>query len=76
MLKFPGDMLFIPVYWWHAVWGIDQNISINYWWRPRPANYLQHPRQTARLTFRRALASWTAACRRVAGRNQIGLTRV
>jgi hypothetical protein len=44
----PGDMLFIPLYWWHAVWGIDQNMSINYWWRARPANLLQHPRQTAR----------------------------
>jgi hypothetical protein len=45
----PGDMLFIPTYWWHAVWGIDQNMSINYWWRPRGVNYLQNPRQTARL---------------------------
>jgi Cupin-like domain len=44
----PGDMLFIPTYWWHAAWGIDQNMSINYWWWPRPANFLQHPRQTAR----------------------------
>jgi len=53
----PGDMLFIPLYWWHAVWGIDQNTSINYWWRARPANLLQHPRQTARHTFRRARLS-------------------
>jgi Cupin-like domain len=45
----PGEMLFIPVYWWHSVWGIDQNISINYWWLPRRANLLQHPRHTARL---------------------------
>ncbi|ORW04267.1 cupin-like domain-containing protein [Mycobacterium kyorinense] len=44
----PGDMLFIPTYWWHAVWGIDQNMSISYWWWPRLANLLQHPRQTAR----------------------------
>jgi len=43
----PGDMLFIPVYWWHAVWGIDQNMSISYWWGARPANLLQNPRQTA-----------------------------
>jgi Cupin-like domain len=50
----PGDMLFIPVYWWHAVWGIDQNMSINYWWRARRAILLQHPRQTARQTSRRA----------------------
>ncbi len=48
----PGDMLFIPVYWWHAVWGIDQNMSINYWWRTRPINLLRHPRQTARQTAR------------------------
>jgi lysine-specific demethylase 8 len=44
----PGDMLFIPFYWWHAVWGIDQNMSINYWWKPPAAQLLQHPRQTAR----------------------------
>lgn len=44
----PGDMLFIPTYWWHAAWGIDQNMSISYWGWPRPANLLQHPRQTAR----------------------------
>lgn len=44
----PGDMLFIPLFWWHAVWGIDQNMSINYWWQSRYANFLQHPRQTAR----------------------------
>jgi hypothetical protein len=43
----PGDMLFIPIYWWHAVWGIDQNMSISYWWGARLANFLQHPRQTA-----------------------------
>jgi hypothetical protein len=56
----PGDMLFIPVYWWHAVWGIDQNMSINYWWRARPADVLQHPRQTvrrARALSRKALLS-------------------
>jgi hypothetical protein len=51
----PGDMLFIPVYWWHAVWGIDQNMSINYWWRARYANLLQHPRQTAAWTEKRSL---------------------
>ncbi len=45
----PGDMLFIPLYWWHAVCGIDQNMSINYWWRTRNANLLRHPRQTAAL---------------------------
>lgn len=56
----PGDMLFLPVYWWHAVWGMDQNMSINYWWRVRRANRLQHPRQTARWTFREAVLSVAA----------------
>jgi hypothetical protein len=53
----PGDMLFIPFYWWHAVWGIDQNMSINYSWPVRRANRLQHPRQTARWSFREAVLS-------------------
>jgi [protein]-arginine 3-hydroxylase / protease len=57
----PGDMLFIPVYWWHAVWGIDQNMSINYWWRPRAANLLQHPRQTARSLRSQAYLGCLAA---------------
>jgi ribosomal protein L16 Arg81 hydroxylase len=43
----PGDMIFIPDYWWHAVWGIDQNMSINYFWRARRANLLKYPRQSA-----------------------------
>ena len=50
----PGDMLFIPVYWWHSVAGIDQTMSINYWWRTRAANLRQHPRQTARQMARLA----------------------
>lgn len=48
-----GEMLFIPLYWWHSVFGIDQSMSINYWWRPRIANLLQHPRQTAAWTTKK-----------------------
>jgi hypothetical protein len=51
----PGDILFIPFYWWHAVWGIELNMSINYWWRPRPAHVLQHPRQTAAMLAKRSV---------------------
>ena len=29
----PGEMLFIPVYWWHQVYGKDVTISINIWWK-------------------------------------------
>ena len=65
----PGEMLFMPVYWWHAVWGIDQTLSLNYWWGARRANLLQHPRQTARwvgekcklaLTSRKAVVNVAA----------------
>ncbi|MFI5511716.1 cupin-like domain-containing protein [Mycobacterium sp. NPDC051804] len=44
----PGDMLYIPLFWWHAVWGAGENMSINYWWQSNYANYLKHPRQMAR----------------------------
>jgi hypothetical protein len=30
----PGEVLFIPAFWWHHVMSIDVAISINYWWRP------------------------------------------
>ncbi len=30
----PGEMLFIPVFWWHQVYSLDKlNISINFWWK-------------------------------------------
>ncbi|OBK79199.1 hypothetical protein A5651_24405 [Mycobacterium sp. 1274761.0] len=44
----PGDMLFIPRFWWHAVFGIEPNLSINYWWHSSYASFFHHPRQTAR----------------------------
>lgn len=56
----PGDMLFIPVYWWHAVWGIDQNMSINYWWRPRPTSLLRYPRQIAAMSAKRSVKALKA----------------
>jgi [protein]-arginine 3-hydroxylase / protease len=56
----PGEMLFIPFYWWHAVSGVGQNMSINYWWPVRRANRLQHPRQTARWSFRNAVLAAAA----------------
>jgi hypothetical protein len=30
----PGEMLFLPAYWWHQVYSIDLTISINIWWPP------------------------------------------
>ncbi len=30
----PGDLLFMPAYWWHQVSARDVSVSVNYWWRP------------------------------------------
>jgi hypothetical protein len=30
----PGDVLFLPAFWWHNVIALDAAISTNYWWRP------------------------------------------
>lgn len=31
-----GDMLFIPSYWYHAVFHLGQiNINVNFWWQPK-----------------------------------------
>jgi Cupin-like domain len=30
----PGDMLFLPVGWWHHVSSLSDSISVNFWYRP------------------------------------------
>jgi lysine-specific demethylase 8 len=70
----PGEMLFIPLYWWHAVSGIDQNIAINYWWRPRLANLLQNPRQTAAWTAKKFSGRYTERARGLA-RSPMGMSK-
>lgn len=38
----PGEMLYIPPHWWHHVESLDAAISLNFWWKPRLAQFL-HP---------------------------------
>jgi hypothetical protein len=30
----PGQMLYIPLFWWHTVRSLDPSISVNFWWMP------------------------------------------
>jgi [protein]-arginine 3-hydroxylase / protease len=31
----PGEMLYLPPFWWHQVESLDAAISINFWWKAR-----------------------------------------
>jgi lysine-specific demethylase 8 len=36
----PGEMLFLPAYWWHHVRALDAAISVNFWWKPEASQNL------------------------------------
>ena len=38
----PGELLYIPPFWWHQVESVDAAVSINFWWQPRFVQCL-HP---------------------------------
>lgn len=47
----PGDVLYIPSLWWHAVHGLEPvGAMINYWWRDGPARMM-----TPMLSLKHAL---------------------
>ena len=35
----PGELLFIPTYWWHLVHSVDTAVSVNVWWENRLKQY-------------------------------------
>ena len=35
----PGEMLFIPIHWWHSVQAIDTGVSVTYFWPARRQEY-------------------------------------
>ncbi|MBV9929519.1 MAG: cupin-like domain-containing protein [Alphaproteobacteria bacterium] len=61
----PGDALYLPSLWWHAVAGLDEvGAMVNFWWRdgaaPRltPLNALYYAIMTMQGMPERELAAW------------------
>lgn len=55
----PGDAIYIPFHWWHAVDSISAiNVFVNYWWNAAPT--LQSESYTALLTSLAGIASLPA----------------
>jgi hypothetical protein len=61
----PGDALYLPSLWWHAVAGLDEvGAMVNFWWRdgdpPRltPLNALYHAIMTLQGMPERELSAW------------------
>jgi hypothetical protein len=56
-LLHPGEMLFIPVLWWHQVYSIGLTMSVNFWWRAPIVRYAS--RQILRLAPRLLTTRWS-----------------
>ena len=63
----PGDVLYVPSLWWHAVTGLEPlGAMINYWWRDGPARMmtpmlsLKHALMTMRGLPANEKAAWRA----------------
>lgn len=41
----PGELLYVPEYWWHHVAGLEPNISLHYFWKPWAMVLLQYLRK-------------------------------
>jgi len=61
----PGDALYIPSLWWHAVHSLDElGVMINFWWRDAepplltPLNALYHSIVTMKTLPSTELAAW------------------
>ena len=55
----PGEILFIPVRWWHYARALDESISLNFWWwavaclRRMPGPYLVHKKKKLQERLKR-----------------------
>jgi hypothetical protein len=39
----PGELLYLPAYWWHQVRSLDVSISVSFWWPPNFQQILLSP---------------------------------
>lgn len=64
----PGEMLYIPPFWWHQVRSLSAAVSVNFWWQP-PVRYFAtrpglHVLAAEALRQARGLAAAVRAARR------------
>ncbi|MFL9458794.1 cupin-like domain-containing protein [Tolypothrix bouteillei VB521301_2] len=53
----PGEMLFIPAFWWHHVYSLDRvNIAVNFWWQANLKDYFAP--QARRILVQRPQILW------------------
>lgn len=48
-----GEILFMPRFWWHAVFGYGFNISLSFWWQTENSFALRNARQELGFGYRR-----------------------
>ncbi|MGA9377410.1 MAG: cupin-like domain-containing protein, partial [Phormidium sp.] len=57
----PGEMLFIPAFWWHQVSSLDRlNVAVNFWWTANITEFFTAP-QPRRFLVQKPLLFWAAA---------------
>lgn len=48
----PGELLYLPAYWWHHVRSLQVSISVNFWWPPEfEQNFLPNALRTLPLVY-------------------------
>ena len=50
----PGELLYLPAYWWHHVRSLQVSISVNFWWPPGfEQNFLPNALRTLPLLYQK-----------------------
>lgn len=55
----PGDMLYIPRDWWHAVETLETSISVNFWW----TSLVEHVKKQVEMIYQRCIPPLRALLR-------------